>query len=209
MAGESMVPISSTDGGTQLLEGEPRSRQADTPDNVVTLTGKRQSVAVAVAPRTAASIKRAHAVTRAAGMVYCPARDHLGVAATSPDTAEEPATTVLPVSNVNPFLTGLVDLDRALAAIARVRWSKGDSQRKEDAVAAARESLQRVAGSIDMVSSGAAAASLREIIEFCIGHLTGDRAASRPRPAMAGAMVKRVRKAWAQLAVESTSRAVA
>jgi len=209
MAGESMVPISSTDGGTQLLEVEPRAGQADTPDNVVTLAGERQSAAVAVAPRTAAAIKRSHAVARAAGMVYSLSRDNLGVAATSPDTVEEPATTVLPVSNVNPFLTGLVDLDRALAAIARVRWSKGDLQRKEDAVAAARQSLQRVAGSIDTVSSGASAGSLREIVECCIARLAGDRGGSRPRPAMAAAMVKRVRKAWVQLAVESTSRAVA
>lgn len=204
-----MVPISPTNGGKQSLEADSGTLPADTSDNVVTLTGKRQSAVVAVAPRTAAAIKRAHAATRAAGMVFSPACGGPGINSDPPDTAEEPATTVPPVSNVNPFLTGLVDLDRALAAIARVRWGKGDSQHREGAVAAARESLWRVAGSIDMVSSGASSASLREIVEFCIGQLAGDKAASRPRPAMAGAMVKRVRKAWTQLAVESTSRAVA
>jgi flagellar protein FlbD len=208
-----MVPITPIEGQTLLLNVHRIAGIEETPETVVTLTGGQRMVVVDIASDLVASIKRVHATARATGAV-CRSRRAGDLVNLATATADEPAAATEAagtVSNVNPLLTGLIDLDRALAAVARVRWGQGgaaDARFVDRALAAATTSLRRVSGSIDVQRSGAVAASLAGILDFCADQLVArEHGHGRVPPALLVAMLKRVRRAWAQLAVESTNPA--
>lgn len=221
-----MIPITPLTNKTVLVNIRSIEQIEETPETVLVLTGGRRMVVVDAAQNVVDRIHRVRA------QILASASNTSRGASTEEDTdapspvglrVVEPSTGWTDrslgtgqLSNANPLHTGQISIDRTLAAIARCRWLAG----QESADSVFERELVRALDSIEDLTRSAKSRQAREAdntiaerVEWCRDQLmnlyhetqSGLSAADTQHILRrVGASVKRLRRAWAAAAADSS-----